>query len=68
MMKRNIKVYAYSFCDEWYFTKNKHDDCSVQPDKVEITLLPSAPPDTKRWLSYAIRCGLVVQPISTDDV
>ena len=68
MMKRSIEVYAYKFPDEWYFSKNKRDDCSIQPEKVKITLLPTEPPDAKRWLRHALRSGLTVQPISTDNV
>jgi len=68
VMEHTIEVYAYKLSDEWYFSKNKRDDCSMQPEKIKITLLPTAPSDTKRWLRHALRSGLTVQSISNDDV
>jgi len=68
MMKRSIKVYAYAFSGEWYFSKNKLDDCSTQPSKVKVTFISTTSPDTKRWLRHALRSGLMVQSISTDDI
>jgi len=68
MMKRSMEVYAYKFSDEWHLSENKRDDLSMQPEKVKMTFVSTVPPDTKRWLRHALRSGLTVQSISTDDV
>lgn len=60
-MERSIEVYAYKLSDAWYFSKNKRDDLSMQPSKVKVTFLSTAPSDSKRWLRYALHSGLTVQ-------
>ncbi len=67
-MKRSIKAYGYRISDGWYFSKNKQDDLSMQPEKVKITFLSTTLPDTKRWLHRTLRSGMTVQPISIDNI
>ncbi len=35
MMEHVIEVYAYKLSDEWFFSKNKRDAFSMQPEKVK---------------------------------